>query len=204
MARIWCEVLDLEEVSIHDNFLDLGGQSLLATRIISRLQRVSANRVNGSKPLRESYDRELLGACRERRRGKRLLRCSGRSTGKNNFSCPLPSCGYGFWTSSNPIAPFTTSPKPGFSMAHSTSLHSRRASMKIVRRHEGLRTTFVAVNGQPVQVVSSAVRIVLEPTDLSPLSESEQTDETLRLASAEAGPHSIFPRVRYFVHHCCV
>jgi acyl carrier protein len=36
MARIWAEVLGLEQVSIHDNFFELGGHSLLATRVISR------------------------------------------------------------------------------------------------------------------------------------------------------------------------
>jgi len=35
VARIWAEVLGLPAVSIHDHFLDLGGNSLLATRIIS-------------------------------------------------------------------------------------------------------------------------------------------------------------------------
>ena len=36
MARIWGEVLGLEQVSIHDKFFELGGHSLLATRVISR------------------------------------------------------------------------------------------------------------------------------------------------------------------------
>ncbi|MCP4405725.1 MAG: AMP-binding protein [bacterium] len=37
MAAIWTEVLNLEEVGIHDNFFALGGHSLLATRVISRI-----------------------------------------------------------------------------------------------------------------------------------------------------------------------
>ena len=38
LAKIWGEVLDLEQVGIHDNFFELGGHSLLATRVISRLR----------------------------------------------------------------------------------------------------------------------------------------------------------------------
>ena len=38
MAAIWCEVLQLEQVSIHDDFFDLGGHSLLATQAISRMR----------------------------------------------------------------------------------------------------------------------------------------------------------------------
>ncbi len=37
LVGIWCEVLQLECVGIHDNFLDLGGDSLRAAKVISRV-----------------------------------------------------------------------------------------------------------------------------------------------------------------------
>jgi len=37
LARIWKEVLPVEEIGIHDNFLELGGDSLSATRIVNRV-----------------------------------------------------------------------------------------------------------------------------------------------------------------------
>jgi len=37
LVQIWGEVLELDQIGIHDNFLDLGGNSLAATRIISRV-----------------------------------------------------------------------------------------------------------------------------------------------------------------------
>ena len=37
MAKIWSEVLGLDEVGIHDAFCDLGGDSLLASKVISRV-----------------------------------------------------------------------------------------------------------------------------------------------------------------------
>ncbi|MFC1716663.1 AMP-binding protein [Candidatus Poribacteria bacterium] len=37
LAEIWSGVLGLDETGIHDNFFDLGGNSLLATQIISRV-----------------------------------------------------------------------------------------------------------------------------------------------------------------------
>jgi acyl carrier protein len=38
LARIWAELLGLEQVGVHDNFFDLGGHSLLVTQVVSRLR----------------------------------------------------------------------------------------------------------------------------------------------------------------------
>ena len=40
LAAIWCELLGLERVGIHDNFFQLGGHSLLVTKAISRMRAV--------------------------------------------------------------------------------------------------------------------------------------------------------------------
>jgi aryl carrier-like protein len=38
VAAIWAEVLELERVGVHDDLLDLGGDSLRATRILARIR----------------------------------------------------------------------------------------------------------------------------------------------------------------------
>ena len=37
VAAFWCEVLRLEEVGIHDDFFDIGGDSIHMVRILSRI-----------------------------------------------------------------------------------------------------------------------------------------------------------------------
>ncbi len=37
LSQIWAEVLSLDEIGIHDKFFDLGGHSLAATRVVSRV-----------------------------------------------------------------------------------------------------------------------------------------------------------------------
>ncbi|HEV7588933.1 MAG TPA: condensation domain-containing protein, partial [Longimicrobium sp.] len=39
LAGMWCELLDVDRVGVHDDFFDLGGHSLIATRVVSRVRR---------------------------------------------------------------------------------------------------------------------------------------------------------------------
>jgi non-ribosomal peptide synthetase component F len=62
----------------------------------------------------------------------------------------------------------------------------KKSIAEIVRRHEVLRTTFVAVAGKPKQIIAPAQPIVLPFTDLQHLTEAAQETEIRRQLSAEA------------------
>src|SRR5262249_18286087 len=47
IAKLWRELLQVEQVGIHDNFFDLGGHSLLLIRLIEKLKGI----VNTQVPL---------------------------------------------------------------------------------------------------------------------------------------------------------
>jgi hypothetical protein len=57
---------------------------------------------------------------------------------------------------------------------------------EIVRRHEVLRTTFPAINGQPLQAVSPAGLFSLSVVDLTELPEAEREARARKVASLEA------------------
>jgi aryl carrier-like protein len=68
LVRIWQEVLGVEEVSIHDDFLEIGGDSLLSIRVLARARRVDIEispEVFFEKPtiaaLSERLDRDAEG-----------------------------------------------------------------------------------------------------------------------------------------------
>jgi acyl carrier protein len=52
IAGIWAEILGTKQISIHDNFFDLGGHSLKATQVISRLRRAFQSEM----PLRHMFE----------------------------------------------------------------------------------------------------------------------------------------------------
>lgn len=55
-----------------------------------------------------------------------------------------------------------------------------------MQRHEALRTSFVNVNGEPVQVIAPALNITLPVVDLQKLSLEEREAETRRLTNLHA------------------
>ena len=57
---------------------------------------------------------------------------------------------------------------------------------EIVRRHEILRTSFAAVEGQPAQIVAPHSFVPLSVMDLSDLPEPERDSEVRKLAGEEA------------------
>ncbi len=58
IAEIWAEVLrrDLNTISIDDNFFDLGGHSLMATQVVSRIR----ERFSLEIPMRAMFDRPTI------------------------------------------------------------------------------------------------------------------------------------------------
>ena len=56
LAAIWREVLDLDTVGVHDNFFEIGGHSLKATRVIARVRRA----LGIDLPLREMFQRPTI------------------------------------------------------------------------------------------------------------------------------------------------
>jgi amino acid adenylation domain-containing protein len=52
LAKIWKNLLRIEELSVHDDFFDLGGHSLLATQVVSRIRKAFEKEI----PLRTIFD----------------------------------------------------------------------------------------------------------------------------------------------------
>jgi len=56
LSEIWMEVLGLDSVGIHDHFFDLGGNSLQATQVITRVNRAYGITV----PFRDFFEKPTI------------------------------------------------------------------------------------------------------------------------------------------------
>src|SRR5690348_8227830 len=61
-----------------------------------------------------------------------------------------------------------------------------RSLNEIIRRHEALRTRFLTLDGETVQVIDPELELGLEVVDLSTLNAGERETEVLRLAHVTA------------------
>jgi amino acid adenylation domain-containing protein len=62
LAEIWADQLAVEQIGVHDNFFEIGGHSLVATRVMARISRAFSLLMSP----RELFDHPTVGALAER------------------------------------------------------------------------------------------------------------------------------------------
>ncbi|MEU5839555.1 amino acid adenylation domain-containing protein [Streptomyces diacarni] len=62
LAAIWCEVLEIEELGVHDNFFLLGGYSLLVTRVVLMVEELLGQRI----PVRTLFENATVALLADR------------------------------------------------------------------------------------------------------------------------------------------
>ncbi|MFE3262550.1 amino acid adenylation domain-containing protein, partial [Nocardia sp. NPDC059229] len=163
VAAVFAEVLDLPRVGLDDDFFDLGGNSLIATRVVSRIGAALDTTV-AVRTLFEATTVEALAARIESHadgasRAKLVART--RTAGE---LVPLSFAQQRMWF----LNQYDTS-----SAAYNLPLAIRLtgeldtaalelAVADVVRRHESLRTRYPEHGGTPMQVVVPAEEIALD------------------------------------------
>jgi amino acid adenylation domain-containing protein len=179
LAGIWAELLNLERVGRHDNFFKLGGQSLVAVRLISRIWQELKAEVTFHDVF--TYPKLVdLGRIIEKAEKKELLRIT---RADRSHGVPLSYAQQRLWflhrLQGMQIYTFEAMRVKGVLDYEAL----RRAVRKIVERHEILRTRFVEVEGEVLQVIEEGLEIEVGMEDVSGLEEGkweERVRETIR------------------------
>jgi amino acid adenylation domain-containing protein len=187
LADMWSELLGLKQVSIHENFFDLGGHSLLLTQLASRMR----NTMNVELPLRSLFEAPTLMALAERVEAARNssvgVSLSPITRARREESLPLSFAQERLWfiDQLEPESAAYNIPR-AIQLTGTLQISTLEQSLsELVQRHEVLRTRFVSLDGRPVQQPES-VRVNLPFVDLCSLSESEQRVMAERLGREEA------------------
>jgi len=190
IADIWSEILSLDSVGIHDNFFEIGGHSLIATRIVSRLRRIfnielSVRRIFESPTISE------LSTCVQSTRNRDDIPVIPSITPISRTSdIPLSFAQQRLWFLDTLEGKNATYNMPAaIRLKGSPDLRTiRRAFNEITRRHEILRTVFKVEHEktEPVQSIFSRLDIDVPLIDLQNVDLKDPEAETLRLALIEA------------------
>jgi hypothetical protein len=175
LAEIWREVFGTALISRHDDFFDLGGDSLTAAVVAARIHallevELSLNVFIGSTTLLA-----LAGAI-DARRGSSVERLPRLVRTSRQEPLPLSYAQERIWKFSR-----TPETSAGYTVACSHRILGpldvgalRDSIGDVSRRHEILRTTFAEVDGQPVQIVHPPMPMSLPLVDLAETANAEE------------------------------
>jgi amino acid adenylation domain-containing protein len=190
LAEIWKEQLHIDRVGRDDSFFELGGDSLLAMQLASRIRSRFGTELPMSVLLRTPTIRLLAARLRERAVGEpqvaRITRYPRQAGGIARV--PASWAQQRLW--------FIDQLEGGSAGYHiclalrlSGSLNERalrNALDETVQRHEALRTVFVSVDGEPVQEIAPRGEFPVTIVDLAADDESIRKTCLLEHQSAEA------------------
>ena len=188
VAKIWSEVLGLSKLDPDAGFFDLGGHSLLATQVVSRIRDLLGVDLE-LRELLENLTVRSLAVLLERRQRQEVEAALPPLVPVSRERDPALSFAQErLW--------FLDQLQPGlvaYNMPAALMLEGgdqvprvERALTELVRRHETLRTTFRAVDGEPFQVIAAEAQIALPRVDLSSLSPVVALARARRLAAEDA------------------
>ncbi len=187
LVDIWKDILNVERIGVLDNFFDLGGHSLKATRVMSRIK----SSLNVDVPLKVMFEQPTVRDL--------ALAIKGMKSGETG-SADIPVLEKSdYYEVSNAQKRLWFLDKlildPSSYNVHADVLLEgkldttilRDAFQAVVDRQEGLRTTFSTVNGKPVQVITDRLEVVMPVVDMT--GRSEDSSEVKLVIDMEGAYH---------------
>lgn len=179
LARLFAAVLRLDEVSVLDDFFELGGDSLLAAKLVAQIHKELGARVPIAVLFAHRTVRSLAGHID----ASTEAQGHGLTLADRSQPLPLSSSQEQIWLTSQLHAttplynePYELTLRGPIHIEHvTTALH------QLIARHEILRTTFAIHNGVPCQQVHAPFLLPLPVVDLSRLPMSEQPTALRRI-----------------------
>ena len=190
LAKHWAEILQVEQIGIHDNFFESGGDSLLATDVLSHIYDIAQVELEASQFFEgptvaevAHHIERLIHAGQAPRAPSALVRVP-----RENGVMPTSIAQERLWKLQHALPDL-----PFFNVLYPLRLTSaldvailERSINDIVRRHEILRTTFADIDGRCVQIIAPLLAVPLRFHDLSAMQRSKKEKIGHQLIQKEA------------------
>lgn len=188
LAAIWRDVIKVERVGAHDNFFALGGHSLIATQLISRVRDVFRVEVPLPALFEQPTVAELSTVIQDALRMGVTQTVPPLQREPRPANLPLSFAQERLW-----FIEQLEGGTPIFNLIGVVNLTGQldvlaltRSLNEVVKRHESLRTKFDAIDGVPVQSVLSERAISLPVESLNAATSNERSAGVQQVIQAEA------------------
>ncbi|HET7230272.1 MAG TPA: amino acid adenylation domain-containing protein, partial [Longimicrobium sp.] len=186
VADAWAAVLGVHP-GAHDNFFDLGGHSLRATQVMSRIRRAFGIEL----PLRALFEAPTVAGLAERAAAAQPVAPEDAAPlvpVERGRTAPLSFTQQRFWFVERMGAAGAAYNMPlTLRLRGELDVPALEAATNLLRaRHETLRTVFRFADGQPVQEVRPATPVPLPLVDLRDRPEAERAPEAERIVREDA------------------
>nr|WP_201280317.1 non-ribosomal peptide synthetase [Hassalia byssoidea] len=185
LCTIWSDVLSIDSISVTDDFFYLGGHSLIATKLVSRIR----EEFNLALPLRKVFEHPTVAGLAEEI--DRLAVVSDGNIQKDIIpriaqreNLPLSFSQARLW-----FLDLLEPNNAAYNMAIAFRLNGdlnqealHRSLQEIIQRHETLRTTFESKDGIPIQVIHEFEQVPLTACELSHLQQEEELKKAVKEA----------------------
>ncbi|MER6175999.1 amino acid adenylation domain-containing protein [Streptosporangium sp. NPDC001681] len=185
IAGIWAEVLGVDRVGVEDDFFELGGNSLLAFRVLPRIRAALGAELPARAIFKLRTITALAASVTPAATGTGSGTGSGIDGGTDGAVVPVPRNGdlplsfaqrrFWFFHEFDPEAA-DYNVRFGYRLLGELDPAALESALReFVARHESLRTTISSTGGEPVQVVHPAkgLQVPLTVVDASGLGEEE-------------------------------
>ena len=204
LADLWAEMLRIDRVGAHDNFFHLGGDSLLAGKIISRVHEATGVVLPLRKLFKEPVVASLARYLETARRENAQSQAPPVGEIPRGEEIPLGSSQERIW--------FLQQLDPSNIAYHfQATLHIsgplqaealERSLTAMVLRHEILRTTFIEKKGRPIQIIHAPFPVGLPIIHLDQIERdrlNQVTDEQIQAEIARRFDVRRLPLIRWIL-----
>ncbi|MDG9701520.1 non-ribosomal peptide synthetase [Streptomyces sp. DH37] len=184
LAAIWADVLAVDAVGVEDDFFDLGGDSILAARTLSRIRDELGARLS----VRDVFTERTIAALAPLLEDPSAAAAPDPITpAPRDRPLPLSSAQRRLWFLDD-LTEGGTEYNTGVAVRLRGPLDTgalRRALERLAARHDSLRTVFATVDGQGVQRVGRDALLPLRTADLGTLPDDRRAEAAERLLTEE-------------------